>query len=697
MKTASSNYPDRSPGSAYQQGRVLLAQYGLANDLTRERGQKMSRQKVLQWGLGLMLVVLFLVGCGTEQAVPTPVSPTAAASQTVEAQANPTHTTIPGPKPTASPSGLEPWSLVAVGDSIPYNSSDDCPGCTSFVDRYAAAIFEATGHPVTVLNLSQHNGLQIDGLLSQLESENNIRREALADADIIVVGIAHNDIAWNRNDDPCDGPSADNPDWSKFNAECAAEAAEIFRPKFESVYSQIVALRAGKPTIFRTINRYNDWIGSTGGGDETALTHATRDVLDAWNTMICEAAQANDFACADIYHAFNGHDGLTPSPDLLAEDYVHPSDKGNEVIARVLADLGYAPLAPGAVTSTAASPTNAPAPTATITIAAPATELSVPSVPSVPSSTAETQFTGHTDRVRYASFSPDGKTVVTAGGDHTARLWDATTGKELLQFKGHDDAVECAIFSPDGKSVLTTSWDKTLRLWDVATGKQLLLFAGNNDVIRRAAFSPDGKYVVSTSDDGIARTWDAQTAKTIATYSGHTAGTHVNRVAFSPDGKTVATTGDDRTARIWDPFTGEEIMVFKGHTDIVAGVAFSPDGKNLVTSSFDGSVRLWDVASGIEVRIFAGHPRGGAFGAAFSPDGKYVTTSGADALVWLWDVQSGAEVRLFLGHTDAVRNVVFSPDSNYILTASDDNTARLWRTNITAPTGESNVQKFHLK
>ena len=30
---------------------------------------------------------------------------------------------------------------------------------------------------------------------------------------------------------------------------------------------------------------------------------------------------------------------------LLADDYTHPSDKGNEVIARVLADLGYAPLA----------------------------------------------------------------------------------------------------------------------------------------------------------------------------------------------------------------------------------------------------------------------------------------------------------------------------------------------------------------
>jgi lysophospholipase L1-like esterase len=41
-----------------------------------------------------------------------------------------------------------------------------------------------------------------------------------------------------------------------------------------------------------------------------------------------------------------GPDGLKPSGDLLGKDYTHPSDKGNEVIARVLEDLGFAPLRP---------------------------------------------------------------------------------------------------------------------------------------------------------------------------------------------------------------------------------------------------------------------------------------------------------------------------------------------------------------
>ena len=247
---------------------------------------------------------------------------------------------------TSTPS-LTPWSLVVVGDSIAYNSSMVCPGCSGFVDRYADAIFEATGHPVKVSNLSQPM-LQVDGLLDELKRSAS-RRDALANADIIIVGIAFNDTPWLRDDDPCDGPNGDKPDWSKYNSTCAAAAAEIFRPKFESVYAQIAALREGKPTIFRTINRYNDWIGWTGEAGETnppQATNATRVVVDAWSAMVCETAQANGFTCADIYHTFNGSDGLTPSGDLLAKDYTHPSDKGNEVIARVLTDLGYAPLVP---------------------------------------------------------------------------------------------------------------------------------------------------------------------------------------------------------------------------------------------------------------------------------------------------------------------------------------------------------------
>ena len=42
------------------------------------------------------------------------------------------------------------------------------------------------------------------------------------------------------------------------------------------------------------------------------------------------------------------------------------------------------------------------------------------------------------DSVCSAAFSPDGKRVVTASDDNTARLWDAETGREIATLKGHE-------------------------------------------------------------------------------------------------------------------------------------------------------------------------------------------------------------------------------------------------------------------
>jgi non-ribosomal peptide synthetase component F len=102
--------------------------------------------------------------------------------------------------------------------------------------------------------------------------------------------------------------------------------------------------RAGKPTILRTINRYSDWLGWTDAHLTSEQEQKTVMLHDAWNTMLCDAAKANGFVCADIYHAFNGADGTKPSGDLLGPDYTHPSQKGDDLIAQTLISEGFAPI-----------------------------------------------------------------------------------------------------------------------------------------------------------------------------------------------------------------------------------------------------------------------------------------------------------------------------------------------------------------
>lgn len=285
-------------------------------------------------------------------------------------------------------------------------------------------------------------------------------------------------------------------------------------------------------------------------------------------------------------------------------------------------------------------------------------------------------FKGHNGQVMSVAFSPDGKRILTASGDRTAILWNAETGEKLRVLKGHSDGLMCVSFSPDGRRALTGSLDKTAKIWDLESDKEPVTLKGHNRTIWSARFSPDGKRIVTSSVDTTVRLWDAETGREILVLNKHTQ--IVRAATFSHDGKWILTGSCDRTAKVWNAETGEEVLTLKGHHTTIPALAFSADDRLIITACWDSTIKVWDSRTGLELAAMKGATKG-LNAAALSPDGRLILTGSADGVARLYSLEKQDEYRV-MGVTldEDTLAVASSRDEKRILTGGLNNSAKLW-------------------
>ncbi len=285
-----------------------------------------------------------------------------------------------------------------------------------------------------------------------------------------------------------------------------------------------------------------------------------------------------------------------------------------------------------------------------------------------------TTIKAHGAAVTTLAWSPDSKSLLTGSSDHTLKLWAVTTPPEVQLPREPMNKYRATAFQANGDLLaFGITARKEVKLWNLSTGQELMNLGDARQALMCGAFSPDCKLMAMSGEDFQITIWDRE-ARHSKTLTGHTS--YVYGVEFSPDGKRLVSGGADQTIRLWDVATGAEVASLKSDVPHSYRAVFAPDGKTLATACQDGRVKLWDVATGREIRSLTGH-RERVTAIGFSPDQKLLATGSSDNTVRLWDLATGQE-RKALGQNDHIQRAVFSPDGKRLVTGGLDGTVKLW-------------------
>jgi len=290
-------------------------------------------------------------------------------------------------------------------------------------------------------------------------------------------------------------------------------------------------------------------------------------------------------------------------------------------------------------------------------------------------------------------YSPDGTKIISINGGKVS-LWNAESGQKLQEIEGHSEwAWDSSLgisgrsaevfdtrFHPSGSQFVTCGSDLTARIWDATTGEEILVLSGHTGPILNAAFSPNGERIVTASLDGTAMVWRSMVDMRTDPFTGHAGGIH--SVVFNPNGQLIATTGDDRTICVWRTNSRELATTFGYFRDLVRfydRLLFFPNGDRIATMQMGQSnPDIWNISSGM-VDFDLKHYDFGVYALAISPDGEIVATGSDDFNARLWSSKNGLERDILKGHKGWVSSVIFDPTGHYIGTGSTDHTARIWK------------------
>lgn len=276
--------------------------------------------------------------------------------------------------------------------------------------------------------------------------------------------------------------------------------------------------------------------------------------------------------------------------------------------------------------------------------------------------------------LRVARLSPDGKRLVTASVDGSARLWSSLTGELLARPMQHGATVNWAEFSPDGKRLATCSNDRTVCIWDAVSGKQQFPPLSLDEPAVRVHFCSKGEHLLArnTQEVAIYNIKDDELLLGARLQPGR-----VINARFTENGKnvfTVSSTGDKSQVQVWDLETQTPRIHLETGPLIDADI--NADLSRVVGLSGERGA-IWDTSSGREINDFTSR-HGRMVEVRFNAAGDQFATIGFDHWARTWNTASAIPISPELPHFYLVNGLSYVGKGDRLMTWGDDSLVQLW-------------------